>query len=304
MTEQPGSRTSAPRVRVTLERAELIASRRAGAHQHLTLVAPQVAEFARAGQFLTVAVGGASSAALRRRSLWIHRVSPSSTYGGTVEVIVSATGTGTRWLAGLSVHDPVDVVGPLGRPFPLPTEPVACLLVGSGHGSAPLLWLAAELRERGCPVEMVLTAPDEEHLFGVVEARRTCDGVAVTTDEGGSDGLSAGPDPVGAAVADALGRTGASVVYACGPTGLLRAITAIAQARGVVAQVALESPMACGTGVCQSCVLPVVGADGRTRMVRSCVEGPVFRGDRIRWDAEDVDGWQVPTDATGALKER
>jgi dihydroorotate dehydrogenase electron transfer subunit len=43
--------------------------------------------------------------------------------------------------------------------------------------------------------------------------------------------------------------------------------------------------MACGVGVCMTCVLPVAGDDGITRMVRSCVEGPVFRGDRVRWDA-------------------
>ena len=55
--------------------------------------------------------------------------------------------------------------------------------------------------------------------------------------------------------------------------------------------------MACGIGVCMTCVLPVVGDDGRTRMVRSCVEGPVFRGDRVRWD--DV-GHGVPDDAVGA----
>ena len=58
--------------------------------------------------------------------------------------------------------------------------------------------------------------------------------------------------------------------------------------------------MACGVGVCMTCVLPVTGKDGTTRMVRSCVEGPVFRGDRMRWDAFE-DGWcRVPEDALGA----
>ena len=54
--------------------------------------------------------------------------------------------------------------------------------------------------------------------------------------------------------------------------------------------------MACGIGVCMTCVLPVVGDDGTTRMVRSCVEGPVFNGDRVRWD----DIGTVPADALGA----
>ncbi len=54
--------------------------------------------------------------------------------------------------------------------------------------------------------------------------------------------------------------------------------------------------MACGIGVCMTCVLPVVGEDGVTRMVRSCVDGPVFRGDLVRWD----DVGTIPFDALGA----
>ena len=58
--------------------------------------------------------------------------------------------------------------------------------------------------------------------------------------------------------------------------------------------------MACGVGVCMTCVMPVVGNDGRTRMARSCVEGPVFRGDRVRWDAFESGWGHVPDDAVGA----
>ncbi|HET7399489.1 MAG TPA: dihydroorotate dehydrogenase electron transfer subunit [Intrasporangium sp.] len=279
--------------------AEVIATRRVGAYQHLTLVAPGVAELARAGQFVALAVGGESSAHLLRRSFSIHKVTPSGTYGGTVEVIVSAVGPGTRWLTGLQPHQQVDVVGPLGRAFPLPKEPVPCVLVGGGYGSAPLFWLAGELRERGCPVEMVLGAASEDRLFGVVEARRTSDGVTVTTDDG-SAGLRGWVSDV---LPGILERTAARVVYGCGPMGMLSSITTIAGAHGAVAQVAVEESMACGVGVCMTCVMPVVGDDGATRMVRSCVEGPVFRGDRVRWEAFDAGYCRVPTDAVGAPRE-
>jgi dihydroorotate dehydrogenase electron transfer subunit len=84
--------------------------------------------------------------------------------------------------------------------------------------------------------------------------------------------------------------------------GMLHSITRVAEANGAVAQVAVEESMACGVGVCMTCVMPVVGADGRTRMVRSCVEGPVFRGDRVRWDAFDGAHAHVPDDAVGAPK--
>jgi dihydroorotate dehydrogenase electron transfer subunit len=74
----------------------------------------------------------------------------------------------------------------------------------------------------------------------------------------------------------------------------------VAGAHGAVAQVAVEESMACGIGVCMTCVLPVTGSDGATRMVRSCVEGPVFRGDRVRWDAIADGVTRVPDDAVGA----
>ena len=275
---------------------EVIATRRAGAYQHLTVVAPGVAELARPGQFVALAVGGPTSGNLLRRCFSIHRVKPSGTYGGTVDVVVAAHGPGTEWLTRLRVHDPVDVVAPLGRPFPLPAEPVPCVLVGGGYGSAPLFWLAEALRERGCHVEMVLGAASEDRLFGVVEARRTADGVSVTTDDGSAGRRGWVSDVLG----EVVDRTGAGVVYGCGPMAMLRSVTEIATAHGAVAQVAVEESMACGVGVCMTCVLPVTGNDGVTRMVRSCVEGPVFRGDRVRWDAFGEGIGRVPADAVGA----
>ncbi|MEO7752032.1 MAG: dihydroorotate dehydrogenase electron transfer subunit [Terracoccus sp.] len=286
------------RARVVQEQAEVIATKRVGAYQHLTLVAPGVAELARPGQFVALAVGGESSAALLRRSFSIHKVSTSGTYGGTVEIVVAAVGPGTQWIVDRSPHDPIGVVGPLGRAFPLPTGPVPCVLVGGGYGSAPLFWLASELRSRGCRVEMVLGAASEDRLFGVVEARRSTDGVTVTTDDG-----SAGHRGwVSDVLPEVIDRTGAGVVYGCGPMGMLHSITDIAAAHGAVAQIAVEESMACGVGVCMTCVMPVVGSDGLTRMVRSCVEGPVFRGDRVRWDAFDGNHARVPEDAVGAPK--
>jgi dihydroorotate dehydrogenase electron transfer subunit len=279
--------------------ARLLATRPAGAYHHLTFAAPGLAELARPGQFVALAVGGPTSANLLRRCFSIHRVSPTGSLGGTVDIVVAAHGAGTRWIADLRAHDEVDLIGPLGRAFPLPTEPVACVLVGGGYGSAPLFWLAEALRERGCRVEMVLGAASEDRLFGVAEAGRVADGVAVTTDDG-----SAGTRGwVSDVLPEVIRRSGAAVVYGCGPMPMLEAITTVATAEGAVAQVAVEESMACGVGVCMTCVLPVVGTDGTTRMVRSCVEGPVFRGDRVRWDAFEGGVCRVPADAVGAPRE-
>ena len=122
------------------------------------------------------------------------------------------------------------------------------------------------------------------------------DGVTVTTDDG-STGIKGWVSDV---LPDVIRRSRADVVYGCGPMGMLKSVTDIATAQGAVAQVAVEESMACGIGVCMTCVMPVTGRDGLTRMVRSCVEGPVFRGDRIRWDAFDNGRCRVPEDAYGA----
>ena len=92
----------------------------------------------------------------------------------------------------------------------------------------------------------------------------------------------------------------AKAVYACGPMGMLRAVTEIATAHGARAEVAVEEAMACGIGVCMTCVLPVVGADGVTRMSRSCVDGPIFDATTVRWDAVAGGRVAVPADCLGA----
>ena len=290
-SRQPTSQERTPQVV-----GELMATHRAGAYHRLTFLAPQVAELARPGQFVALAVGGDTSANLLRRCFSIHKVSPSGTQGGTVDIVVAARGPGTRWLSDLPVHDEVNIIGPLGHGFPLPTDPVPCVLVGGGYGSAPLFWLAAALRERGCHVEIVLGAATSEQLFGVDEARRGADGVTVTTDDG-SMGIKGWVSTV---LPGVIGRSRAELVYGCGPMAMLESITGIATAQGAIAQVAVEESMACGIGVCMTCVMPVKGEDGLTRMARSCVEGPVFRGDQIRWEAFEHGQCLVPEDAYGA----
>ncbi|WP_218005436.1 dihydroorotate dehydrogenase electron transfer subunit [Janibacter limosus] len=279
--------------------AEVLGNTAVGAYRHLTLVTPGLAEIARPGQFVALAVGDGTSSMLLRRSFSIHRVSPAGTYGATTEVVVAAAGPGTQEITRLEPGQSVSVIGPLGKGFPLPSQPVPCILVGGGYGSAPLFWLAEQLRERGCPVEIVLGAASADRLFGVVEARRVADGVTVTTDDG-----SAGTQGwVSDVLPDLIARTGAGVLYGCGPMGMLRSMSAIAADHGIVAQVAVEEAMACGVGICMTCVMPVTDQHGTTKMVRSCLEGPVFRGDRVRWEAFDDGLCRVPADAVGAPKE-
>lgn len=271
---------------------EVLGLRKAGDYLVLTLTAPGIADLTRPGQFVALGVGGAETSMLLRRAFSIHSVQSRGVYGGTLEIVFAAHGKGTEWLAKLHRHDQVDIVGPLGRPFALPKEPVSCVLVAGGYGSAPMFMLADQLRARGCRVDVVLGAATESKLFGVLDAKRIAASLTITTDDGslGHHGRVTDVLP------GVLSRTDADVVYACGPMAMLQAVVQVSEAHGAYTQCAVEEAMACGIGICMTCVLPVIGDDGVTRMLRSCVDGPVFRGDRVRWD----DVGTVPSDALGA----
>lgn len=266
--------------------------RRSGAYHVLSLTAPGISEHAKPGHFVTLGIGGEESSMVLRRAFAIHQVQSRGVYGGTLDIVVSVHGKGTQWLVDRRRHDPIDIVGPLGRPYVLPKEPVATVLVGGGYGSAPLFMLAEQLRERGCRVDVILGAATEEKLYGALELKRLASALTITTDDG-SLGHRGRVTDVLPSIMDA---SDAAVVYACGPMPMLQRVAEIAAVRQAYSQCAVEEAMACGVGVCMTCVLPVIGEDGVTRMLRSCTEGPVFRGDRVRWSEVGT----VPSDTLGA----
>lgn len=271
---------------------EVLSVRRVGDYYVMAFAAPGVAERTRPGHFVAIAVGGEESSMLLRRSFSIYKTDPSGSFGGTLEIVVGPKGAGTKWLVNRRPGDIVNLIAPLGKPFSLPVDPVACILVGGGYGAAPMFTLAEQLRERGSLVELVLGAATESRLFGVIEGRRAATNLTTTTEDG-SHGVQG---RVTAVLPELIKTHNAQVIYACGPMGMLRAISEVAHEHGIVSQCAVEEAMACGVGVCMTCVMPVIGDDGITRMVRSCTNGPVFFGDQVRWE----DMGTVPPDCLGA----
>jgi dihydroorotate dehydrogenase electron transfer subunit len=252
---------------------------RSGVYHTLTVAAPRVAAAARSGQFLAVLPGSDHHFRLRR-PFSVHRVGRDGGAPATVEFSFAVLGPGTQALAALHEGGELDVLGPLGRPFRPPATPAACLLVGGGYGAAPLFLLAEELHARGCRVDLVTGAATAERLFKPAESAAVGDSLTVTTDDGSAGLHGVVTDAMPALLASA----GSTVVYACGPMAMLAAVARTAASAGVACQVAVEEQMACGTGICFSCVVSLFdGAPGVTRMARTCTEGPVFDGAAVAW---------------------
>ena len=273
-------------------RGEILSVQRVGEYTQFTVVAPDIATGFRPGHFVAVAVGGDNTAMILRRAFALSGATVSQQFAGTIQFVVAEHGPGTQWLVQRRAGETLDVVGPLGNPFPLPSGPAPAVLVGGGYGSAPLLPLAQALLANESPIEFVLGAASAGRLYGELAAKRMVGRVSVTTDDGsaGEKGLVTDVLP------EAIERVNAEIVYACGPMPMLRAVSDIARERAIRVQVAVEESMACGIGVCMTCVLPVRGADGASRFVRSCVDGPVFDGLDVRW----ADVGSLPADIVGA----
>ena len=272
-------------------RGTVLTVRRVDAYVAMTVVAPAIATRFRPGQFIAIAVGGLQSGMLARRTFPVHDVRPD--HGGTVEFVFLPREPGAQWLADCRARDVLDVVGPLGRPFPMPRDPASCLLLGVGAGAPPLFALAARLTERQSATDFLLGAESADRVFGALTARRTGRSAVITTADGSLGSRGSVVDMLPTVVQQA--RT--DVIYASAPVPVLRSVCAMAGRYGIPVQALVSEPaMTCGTGLCMGCVLPVVGNDGITRMVRACVDGPVFRGDLVRWD----DVGTIPFDALGA----
>ena len=211
--------------------------------------------------------GGDDERPLLPRAFSVLRTSGASR--PVLEFMLEAVGPGTERLCELGEGDGLHLLGPLGLGFTAPGDGRRAVLCGGGVGTAPLAILQDVLLADGVPQSALLGFRDAAHAAG---AELLTDAVVAT-----DDGSVGRPGLVTQLLADALDAGGEVEVYACGPPPMLEAVRALCQARGVPAQLALESGMACGYGACFGCVVPL--ADGS--YARVCVDGPVIAGERL-----------------------
>lgn len=228
-----------------------------------------IAKNARAGQFISVYSKDGSR--LLPRPISIGEVA-----GDRLRIVYRTVGKGTKEFSGYGAGDTLDVMGPLGNGYTKLNK--KAILIGGGIGIPPMLELARELKNGGYNVsdaDIVLGYRDE--LFLNEELAKY--GRVTIATEDGSAGTKGN-------VLDAIKAEGikGDVIYACGPTPMLRAIKAYAKENGIECYLSLEEKMACGIGACLACVCKSKEIDDHSHVhnKRVCKEGPVF-------NAEDVE---------------
>lgn len=260
--------------------APVVSNKKVGQYHQIIVNVGELAESCKPGNFVAISVGGDSSRMILRRAFAISRVSSSTTFGGTMELIVAPGGQGSKWLCAQGEAAMLDIVAPLGTAFGIPTEPVPVLLVGGGYGSAPLFGLAETLNSRGCRVDMILGASTASKIYAPMEGKRAVNSMRIFTEDGSMGQQGRVTDPIPELIKD----LDIAVIYSCGPMAMLSAITRITDQCDVVHQCAVEESMACGIGVCMTCVIPVKNDTGEISMLRSCIDGPVMDGSKVQWN--------------------
>ena len=250
-----------------------------------------------AGQFVQLQLASPSPVLLPRPM----SVAAATRRGSRLRLgfLYAPVGIGTRALAQLAPGTSLDVTGPLGRGFPL-EEPGSPVLIAGGRGIAPLLMAADALARSRRRATFLFGARTKSLLAGLDEARERISArggkLHVATDDG-SRGVRGDVLALLDRVAPKLDAP--IVLHACGPHGMLAAVARWALAHGARAHLAMESVMACGTGVCRGCPLPrsagarerVAGESGTASALRGnpewamcCTDGPVFESRDLDWD--------------------
>lgn len=246
---------SAAKIKAVVKRQEQLASD----IYSLVLYAPEIAGQAKAGQFVSVYSKDGSKLLPRPISLCeVEKVT------GTIRLVYRVVGFGTKEFSGLRADDTVEVMGPLGNGFEKKDK--KAILIGGGIGIPPMLELAKELK---CEKSIVAGFRDETFLMEDLEKY----GNVYAASEDGKTGVKG-------KVLDAIKEYGieGDIIYACGPTPMLRAIKEYAIANDIEAQLSLEEKMACGIGACLACVCQSKEVDDHSHVhnKRICKDGPVF----------------------------
>ena len=260
----------------------------------LALAAPDIAERALPGQFVMVKAGDRLEPLLRRPFSVFEVLEERGRIVG-LSLLSKRIGPSTTLIFNAKPGDRIQCLGPLGRPFAPVSAPDEAWLVAGGVGLAPFATLATVLRARDIKVKLYYGARRAAELFYLDLFEKMGVTLVLATEDGtrgepghirGSREWVAEPGRVTVPLErDLRARpSDASVMlYACGPEPMLASVAELSAAHGRPSQVSVERVMGCGVGGCYSCVIPIKTPRGKPHYVRSCLAGPVFRGNEISW---------------------
>ena len=256
-------------------RSEVVANEATGGYRLVSVVDPE-GPLPRAGQFYMLTGergwGGGGARPYLPRAFSVADATEVDR-GVRLSFLLEDVGPGTHELARLEAGEGLLLTGPLGRPFSAPGElnpdAAGAILVGGGIGLAPLALWRRELASRGIPERSLLGFRDRRHSGGLDLFR--CSEVRLASEDGHAGHRGYVTDLLAVMLEGDAARSAA--VYACGPPAMLEAVRALCEERGVEAELAMESPMACGYGACFGCAMPL--REGG--YMRLCVDGPVVR---------------------------
>lgn len=245
------------------------------------------------GQFLMLRISD-QPFPLLRRPFSIHFAADLGTTGGSdIEILYKLVGKGTNVMATWRRGRKLDILGPLGKGFSLPSAVGTHFLVAGGIGAAGLFVLGQRMRAHGHPCLVFIGGKTKEHVLCVEEFKTLGAEVHVATEDGSMGFRGMISDMVKSVLRDHPKPSG---MFACGPVDMLKAIAQIANAQSIPCQVSLESRMACGLGACLGCVIRVKGTlslgsgvpargQGGLPYKRVCKEGPAFDSQEVDWEA-------------------
>ena len=221
------------------------------------------------GQFVEIKVENSSTTFLRR-PISINYVDKEK---NELWLLIQIVGDGTLKLSELKEGNMVNLMYPLGNSFTIPkrNNSKKMLLIGGGVGTAPMLFLGAELKKLGHEPVFLLGAKTSEDLLQLYTFRQL--GIVHTTTEDGSAGEKG-------YVTDhtIMQKADFEMIYTCGPKPMMMAVAKYAKKYGIPCEVSLENLMACGIGACLCCVENTI--DGH---ICACIEGPVINVEKLTW---------------------
>jgi dihydroorotate dehydrogenase electron transfer subunit len=259
---------------IKLHKATIRSHQPAGrGYYRLVLNTPEVAAAALPGQFVMLRVSE-NMDPLLARPFGIYSI-PSK---ASIEILYRVVGSGTALLTQRSVGQKLSLLGPLGNGFPMPDKTVTPVLVAGGSGFPPLHFLSLRT---GARAHFFVGAQNKDCLPPVSVLKNIRDHSAkvhVATEDGSSGQHGMSTDILNSFLTQIEQKTHL-VLYACGPHGMLAAVSKLAAEHSITCFVSTEERMACGLGACMGCSVPMKAGGYK----RACKEGPVFDSREIEW---------------------